>query len=296
MMVDAGILQEPDFWSAAWEKSREHSLQRRRIRQGKEVIEFWNRMAPDYGKDSVGQAQERLQKVLGILTAEGMLTPETEILDVGCGPGTYALPLARRARWVTALDGAGEMCRLLREKAAEAGLQNINVLRRMWEDIDLVKEGLARRFDLVFASMTPAVCNAETLFKLNEAARRHCCLIAWAEGAYSHVRQELLEHFFREKSPERGFQILYVFNLLYSLGYYPTMRYLHSTWMQKETAEEAIESLAQFLWLYMEITPKVKDTIAKFVQERAVEGIFTQEGRARLGIITWRVDGKEEDV
>ena len=88
MVVDAAILQKPDFWSEAWEKSRDHSPQRRRIRQGKEVIEFWNRMAPGYGKHSSGQAQERLQKVLGVLTEEGMLTPETKILDVGCGPGT----------------------------------------------------------------------------------------------------------------------------------------------------------------------------------------------------------------
>ncbi|MGI6307484.1 MAG: class I SAM-dependent methyltransferase [Dethiobacteria bacterium] len=291
-MVDTGVLQDPDFWCAAWEKSNEHSPQRRRIRQGEEAIEFWNKMAPDYEKHSAEEAQERLQKVLGILTEEGMLTPETEVLDVGCGPGTYAIPLARRARRVTALDGAGEMCRLLREKAAEAGLQNINVLQHMWEDIDLEKEGLARCFDLVFASMTPAVCDAETLLKLNQAARRYCCLIAWAEGNYSRVRQELLEHFLREKSPERSSQIIYIFNILYSLGYYPTMRYLHSTWVQKETEEEAVESLAQFLWLYMEITPEVKDIIARFVRERAVKGIFTQEGRTRLGIITWRVEDK----
>lgn len=291
-VVDVAALQKADFWSAAWEKSRESYLREKRIRKGKEEIEFWNRLAPVYGKHSSEQSQERLQKVLGILTGEGMLTPETEVLDVGCGPGTYALSLARKARLVTAIDGAGEMCRILQEKAAKAGLSNINVLQRMWEDIDLQEEAMERRFDLVFASMMPGVCNKETLLKLMRASRRYCCLITWVEGAYSQIRQELLEQFFGEKSPERDFKTIYIFNLLYSLGYYPVMRYLHNSWVQKETEEEAVESLLRFLWLYMEITPEVKDTVARFVRERAVDGVLTQEGRIRLAVMTWRVDDR----
>lgn len=292
MVVDVAALQEADFWSAAWEKSRKSSLRERRIRKGKEEIEFWNSLAPEYGKRSSEHSPERLQKVLGILSEEGMLTPEAEVLDVGSGPGTYALPLARRVRRVTAIDGAGEMCRILREKAAEAGLSNINVLQRMWEDIDLKEEALERRFDLVFASMMPGVCNKETLLKLIQASRRYCCLITWVEGAYNQIRQKLLEQFLGEKSPQRDFKAIYIYNLLYSLGYYPAMRYLHNSWVQKETEEEAVESLSRFLWLYMEITPEVKDTIARFVRERAVEGVLAQEGRARLAVMTWRVDDR----
>ncbi|NMB42325.1 MAG: methyltransferase domain-containing protein [Firmicutes bacterium] len=293
MQMDAAFLREPDFWSKAWKESRKLS-QQRRIRRGKEAMEYWNKMAPGFGKSSPKQAQERLQKVMGILTAEGMLTPETEVLDVGCGTGRYALPLAGKVRQVVALDGAAEMCRLLKERAAKAGLQNINVLQRMWEDIDLEKEGLDNRFDLVFASMTPAVSDVETLLKLNQASRRHCCFIAWAEGSYSRLRQELLEHVLQENIPERGYYIIYVFNLLYSMGYFPTMRYLHSSGVRKQTEEEAVEGLTRFLWFYMEITPKIEDIVAKFVRERSVGGIVTEESRARLGVMTWRVDGQSK--
>ena len=44
MVVNVAALQEADFWSAAWEKSRESYLREKRIRKGKEEIEFWNRL------------------------------------------------------------------------------------------------------------------------------------------------------------------------------------------------------------------------------------------------------------
>ena len=47
MVVDkknVATLQEVDFWSAAWEKSRGKLSAEKRIRKGKEEIEFWNRL------------------------------------------------------------------------------------------------------------------------------------------------------------------------------------------------------------------------------------------------------------
>ncbi|MGQ9825906.1 MAG: class I SAM-dependent methyltransferase [Desulfotomaculales bacterium] len=292
MEPDLGVLCEADFWRRAWKKARNSSSYvRKRIRNEKEAIEFWNKLAPNYGKHTSGRGRERLEKVIGLLEQEGILTPETEVLDVGCGPGTYALPFAERVKSVTALDGAEEMCRILKEKAKETGLENITVLVRMWEDVDIKKEGLASAFDLVFASMTPAVSDDETLLKLNQASRKYCCLISRAKGKFSsRTLEELWELIFKEKDTGRGHMIIYPFNLLYSLGYYPTMRYLDSCWVQEEPIDQAVESLCRSFWLYTEITPQVKDTIARYVQERAVNGVFRQETQARLGIMTWRVD------
>lgn len=295
MEPDIDVLREADFWRRAWENARNSSSYvRKRIRDEKETIDFWNKCAPTYGKHTSGRGRERLEKVIALLEQEEILTPETEILDVGCGPGTYALPFAERVRSVAALDGAEEMCRILKEKAKEAGLKNITVLVRLWEDVDIEKEGMSSAFDLVFASMTPAVSNYETLMKLNQASRRYCCFISWAGGKLSRAREELWELIFKEKDTNRGHQIIYPFNLLYSLGYYPTMRYLDSGWVQEEPIDQAVESLCRSFWLYTEITPEVKDTIAKYVQKKAVNGVFRQETRARLGIMIWRVDERTQ--
>lgn len=205
MKLSIDALRRPEFWRQAWEEARRSSPHvRRRIRDEKEAIEFWNKFAPNYGQHTSGRGKERVEKVINLLEREQILTPETEVLDVGCGPGTYALPFAERVKSVTALDGAREMCRILEQKAREAKLHNITVLHSMWEDVDLEKEGLLHRFDLVFASMTPAVCDCETLTKLNQASRKYCCLISWAGGSFSRARQELWELLFKEKNTDRG--------------------------------------------------------------------------------------------
>ena len=291
MELDYAVLCQEDFWRQAWEQTRKSSPQmRRRIRGDKEAIEFWNQMAPKYGQHHTDKRQERIEKIINILEKNGMLTPEADVLDVGCGPGTYALPFSGRCKSVTALDGAREMCRILKEKAAEDGLANVTVLQHMWEDVDLEKDGLLNRFDLVFASMTPAVCDYDTFMKINLASRKFCCLISRAGGSANEARSDLWELLFHEKDDNRGYHAFFQFNLLLSMGYYPSIDYFNSCWVNEETVEEAIEGLCRSFWLYTEITPEVKDTIAGYVRERSKNGVFRQETSSRLSIMTWRVD------
>ncbi|MEW5773840.1 MAG: class I SAM-dependent methyltransferase [Thermodesulfobacteriota bacterium] len=51
--------------------------------------------------------------------------PDEDWADIGCGPGFYAEPLARRARTVHALDLSPDMVALVAAKAARLGLDNV---------------------------------------------------------------------------------------------------------------------------------------------------------------------------
>ena len=83
------------------------------------------------------------------------------ILDVDCGSGMYTLRLARMAGSVTAVDVADEMLRLLREDAAAMGITNITTVCSGWDDFSSDDY-----FDIVFASMTPAIESDESTEKL----------------------------------------------------------------------------------------------------------------------------------
>ncbi len=215
-------IQSPEFWQQAWEHARKNlNAEKRKIRSEKEAMEFWSSYAPRYEKKyTPDETNDRVETVLEILRRKNFLTPETDILDIGSGPGTFALPLSRLCKNVTSLDGAEGMCRELQKKADADKISNINILHRLWEDVDIKEEGMAKQYDLVFASMTAAICDFDTLDKMNQASKKDCCLIFWAERSSSRARQDLWKVFFREEdSGYGGTSIIYPFNLLYSLGH-----------------------------------------------------------------------------
>jgi 2-polyprenyl-3-methyl-5-hydroxy-6-metoxy-1,4-benzoquinol methylase len=66
------------------------------------------------------------------------------MLDLGTGPGTQAMQLARRGFEVTATDISGAAIRLARAKAEEQGLDIT------WAQDDILDTRLAQQFDLIF--------------------------------------------------------------------------------------------------------------------------------------------------
>src|SRR5262249_312433 len=65
-------------------------------------------------------------------------------LDLGTGPGTQAIPLARRGFAVTATDISEAAVRLASEKAQKQGIEIA------WEQDDILDTRLDRQFDLIF--------------------------------------------------------------------------------------------------------------------------------------------------
>ena len=65
---------------------------------------------------------------LAILEAHG-LGPRSVVVDLGAGSGQFALAAARRFGHVTAVDVSPAMIAVLRERAAAAGLANLDCVR-----------------------------------------------------------------------------------------------------------------------------------------------------------------------
>ncbi|NLC40067.1 MAG: class I SAM-dependent methyltransferase [Clostridiaceae bacterium] len=278
------------FWRYAWEKEmRSSAYMGKRIRDQHETSDLWNKMATKYGEEDTNASRNRFQEVVGFLKTQNYIGQESDVLDVGCGNGVYALPFARQVRSVTAIDSAQEMCAVLKKKAEQGGIDNIIVRQCLWEEVDLVKEGMSQAFDLVFASLTPAVCNYETLMKLNEASRKYCCLITYAGKLVDQARHDLWQLIFGESISGRGFDVIYPFNILYNLGYCPKINYFQYEFVREETVEQAIESFCQYFWLFTDITSEVENIISNYVREKAVSGIFRSNNNVRLGIITWHI-------
>jgi len=100
------------------------------------------------------------------------------VLDVGAGPGRFALALAPHVREVTAVDPSPAMLRILRRQARSRGIANVRVVQGRWEDVDVEPADVA-----VSAYVLPLVEDAPGfLAKLDAAARRRAWLYL---GAFS---------------------------------------------------------------------------------------------------------------
>jgi SAM-dependent methyltransferase len=114
----------------------------------------------------------------------------TTVLDVGAGPGRFALALAPRVADVVAVDPSRAVLGSLRAAARRRGLANVRTVEGRWEDVDVEPA------DVAFASFVlPIVEDAPGFVaKLDAAARRHALLYLGAFTADA-VFDPLWRHF-----------------------------------------------------------------------------------------------------
>jgi len=116
--------------------------------------------------------QNRIEKTLSELP----LTPESRVLDIGSGPGILTIPLARQVAHVTAVDASEGMISVLKEKAAHAGVKNIDCSCRRWEAVNSDRD-LSGPYDVVIASLCLTMFDLQSaVSKMEKVCRGHIFL------------------------------------------------------------------------------------------------------------------------
>jgi ubiquinone/menaquinone biosynthesis C-methylase UbiE len=95
---------------------------------------FWDRMAEKYYRDPIKDMESYETKLAK--TREHM-TPDSEVLEFGCGTGGTAVLHAPHVKSILATDISGEMLAIGERRAAEAGVENIEFRRGTMQDLDL---------------------------------------------------------------------------------------------------------------------------------------------------------------
>ncbi|GEM_PF-804301 len=100
----------------------------------KETPEFWNERAADFAAKAHSEkarreSEEFLQRFIW--------SHEETVLDVAAGPGTFAVPLARRVASVTATDFSSAMLEQLQRQAEAEKIDNIRVCHGRWLEMQL---------------------------------------------------------------------------------------------------------------------------------------------------------------
>ncbi len=87
-----------------------------------ELSAFWDRLADKYAAQPIADEDAYRTK---LARTQEHLTPEMEIFEFGCGTGGTAIAHAPHVRSVRAIDFSTRMLDMARQRAAEAGVDNV---------------------------------------------------------------------------------------------------------------------------------------------------------------------------
>jgi SAM-dependent methyltransferase len=202
--------------------------------------------------------------------------PEWTVLDVGSGPGTLTLPLARRVKKVTAVDYSSQMLALLIKQAEADNLGNIEAKEASWED-DWQEIGIEPH-DAVIASRSLAVDDlAGALTKMNQWAKK-VVYVTDRVGA-TPFDPEAFAAVGREFSS--GPDYIYTVNILYQLGINAKVDFIGLPGVRIVANRE--EALASYSWMFDRLTSDEEQKLATYVDSRLKKNT---DGQYRLQLLT----------
>lgn len=102
----------------------------------------WDKMADKYSRQPI--ANQKAYEIKLDLTRE-YFTPESEVLEFGCGTGSTALLHAPYVKHIDATDVSSEMIRIAKEKRDAQGIDNVHFAVADMDDYALEPE----RYDAV---------------------------------------------------------------------------------------------------------------------------------------------------
>jgi len=214
------------------------------------------------------------------------LEPNMSVLDVGSGPGTLAIPIAKKVRSVTAIDYSMGMLEAMKNIAVGEKIANLTAIHCAWED-DWQTKGIGLH-DIAIASRAMGVEDLEAAIKkIDSHASKYVFLsdrigsTPFDEAAFAAVGRPFLA----------GPDYIYTINILYTLGIHPNISVIT---LDQETCFSSIdEAMKSYLWMFTDITANETLALERYLRNKILVGasgqlILQRQSPPRWAVIWWR--------
>jgi len=236
-------------WNRLWQEAR---LRKSWKKKGEKD---WDNRAAGFAKRNIDSSYA--DRFLQLVQPE----PHWRVLDIGCGPGTLALPLAAKVKSVTAIDFSPAMLHELEKRAAQQGITNIATIQASWTD-DWRKLGIPVH-EVVISSRSLSVADLKSaLEKMNTWATEKVFIADRVGGGP--FDPDLFAAVGRPFDP--GPDYIFTVNLLYQMGIHPKIDYIELDRTKTfATRDDAIESCR---WMFDDLSLADEVRLAAYVDER----------------------------
>lgn len=257
-------------------------MQKQRIRPLKITFdpEFKEKSAKDYSERAKYNNYECGRKVTEALSE--ILDKNFEVLEIGSGPGTLSVPLAKKVKKIAVLEFSEMAVDYLRKNIEESQIENIEIINKDWLHIDdrEIKDG----FDLVVCShfLWQMEDLEKHLIKMENASKRYCCVIqpAGREAIVKEMWTKITgEDYKGQFDPEADY---FVYLILRQWG-----RLVNTRTMEYNTErnfEQEVRYIASFIGKYVEVDAHIKELIEKYIFDKLKGEIFKKTSSA---VVMW---------
>lgn len=216
-------------WNEEWKRLQN-------LRRKKDDPKYWNTRAKNF--DNPDNQSPYVQELL----ERAAIKPGTVVLDMGCGTGSLAVPLAKAGSTVFAADFNESMLAEAKRRATTAGVDSIDYLHMSWEDNWDAFGIKDKSVDVVMASRSLSVSDlGAALDKMCRTARKRC-MATMSCGCSPRMDSRVLEACGLKNTHGRDYQ--YAWNILTNAGYEVDVSFIYST--RKDTFADAQSAYADF--------------------------------------------------
>jgi SAM-dependent methyltransferase len=257
-------------WNRAWRE------QRARISTPKRDALSWDREAVSFARRS--SETDYATQLLSIVRPR----PHWTVLDMGCGSGVIAIPLARRVRTVTAVDFSPRMLSIVDQRCEAEGIDNVITVEGRWED-DWRKLGIASSYDLALASRSMVVDDLRaSILALDSIAQKRVCIVTIiGDGPYDRRLFDAIG-----KPLNLGPDYIYNYNMLYQMGICANVTFIEET--RDRTYRNPEDAFAAMQRMFHHLSPKEEERLRAYLDKHLIQ----RNGYWRLSyrkVVKWAV-------
>lgn len=250
------------------------------------AVELWNAKADYFGSYELEEVKR--EKFIQIIKENNLIDKKGKILDVGCGAGKYCAALSDECYKAIGTDLSPKMIEYAQKRATQYGKNNLEFRCDNWSEIDIKKEGLINKFDLVIACMTPAICNYNTFKKFMDCSKNSgifCCGTRRSDSVTDEI-DKLLGFDKLDKSSDNI--PLYVFNILWENGYYPNIEYIDQSWNSDMEFEKACDVYINRCKAKYDIDQEQQQIVKRYLQDISKNGVVYETIETTKAVVYWK--------